>query len=81
MSFVTRATPAASKAPAVPYRYRPFRYYEEVGWRGYGENAIAQFHPWFRESLIFGAMGAGCSRTARTEAKRTRNRFLRKRHQ
>lgn len=31
---------------------------EEVGWRGYGEDAIAQYHPWFRESLIFGAVWA-----------------------
>lgn len=31
---------------------------EEVGWRGYGEDAIAQYHPWFRESLIFGVVWA-----------------------
>ena len=31
---------------------------EEVGWRGYGEDAIAQYHPWFRESLIFGIVWA-----------------------
>lgn len=31
---------------------------EEVGWRGYGEDAIAQYFPWFRESLIFGTVWA-----------------------
>ncbi len=27
---------------------------EEVGWRGYGEDAIAQYCTWFKESIIFG---------------------------
>ena len=29
---------------------------EEVGWRGYGEDAIAQYCTWFKESLIFGLL-------------------------
>ena len=27
---------------------------EEVGWRGYGEDSIAQYCSWFKESIIFG---------------------------
>ncbi len=27
---------------------------EEIGWRGYGEDSIAQYHSWFKESIIFG---------------------------
>lgn len=27
---------------------------EEVGWRGYGEDSIAQYHNWFWESIFFG---------------------------
>ncbi len=27
---------------------------EEVGWRGYGEDSIAEYCSWFRESIIFG---------------------------
>ncbi len=27
---------------------------EEVGWRSYGEDAIAFYHSWFKESIIFG---------------------------
>ncbi len=27
---------------------------EEVGWRGYGEDSIAQYCSWFKESVIFG---------------------------
>ena len=27
---------------------------EEIGWRGYGEDAIAQYFDWFWESIIFG---------------------------
>ena len=29
---------------------------EEVGWRGYGEDAVGSYHSWFRETLIFGAI-------------------------
>ena len=31
---------------------------EELGWRGYGEDSIGQFHSWFSESLIFAAIWA-----------------------
>lgn len=31
---------------------------EEVGWRGYGEDSIAQYHSWFTESIIFGFVWA-----------------------
>ncbi len=31
---------------------------EELGWRGYGEDAVGQYHNWFRESLIFAAIWA-----------------------
>ena len=31
---------------------------EELGWRGYGEDAVGQYHNWFRESLIFAAVWA-----------------------
>lgn len=31
---------------------------EEVGWRGYGEDSIAQYHSWFKESIIFGFVWA-----------------------
>lgn len=31
---------------------------EEIGWRGYGEDAIAQYCTWFKESLIFGLVWA-----------------------
>jgi len=27
---------------------------EEVGWRGYGEDSIAQYRSWYRESILFG---------------------------
>ena len=27
---------------------------EELGWRGYGEDAIAQYHSWVKESILFG---------------------------
>ena len=29
---------------------------EEVGWRGYGEDAVGSYHTWFKESIIFGAI-------------------------
>ncbi|MBQ5311960.1 MAG: CPBP family intramembrane metalloprotease [Oscillospiraceae bacterium] len=29
---------------------------EEVGWRGYGEDAVGSYHSWFEETLIFGAI-------------------------
>lgn len=31
---------------------------EEVGWRGYGEDAVGNYHSWFKESLIFGCVWA-----------------------
>ncbi|OUM70150.1 hypothetical protein PIROE2DRAFT_66738, partial [Piromyces sp. E2] len=31
---------------------------EEVGWRGYGEDSIAQYCSWFYESIIFGCVWA-----------------------
>ena len=31
---------------------------EELGWRGYGEDAVGQYHNWFTESLIFAAIWA-----------------------
>lgn len=31
---------------------------EELGWRGYGEDAVGQYCSWFTESLIFGAVWA-----------------------
>ena len=31
---------------------------EEVGWRGYGEDSIAQYMSWFKESIIFGCVWA-----------------------
>ena len=31
---------------------------EEVGWRGYGEDAIAQYNCWFKESILFGCIWA-----------------------
>ena len=31
---------------------------EEVGWRGYGEDAVGSYHTWFAESLIFGCVWA-----------------------
>lgn len=31
---------------------------EEVGWRGYGEDAVGYYHSWFKESLIFGCVWA-----------------------
>lgn len=31
---------------------------EEVGWRGYGEDSIAQYCSWFRESILFGVIWA-----------------------
>lgn len=31
---------------------------EEVGWRGYGEDSIAQYHNWFWESVFFGLIWA-----------------------
>ncbi|HHU62218.1 MAG TPA: CPBP family intramembrane metalloprotease [Natronincola sp.] len=29
---------------------------EEVGWRGYGEDAVGYYHSWFWESIIFGTV-------------------------
>ncbi len=29
---------------------------EEVGWRGYGEDAVGSYHSWFAETLIFGCI-------------------------
>ena len=31
---------------------------EELGWRGYGEDAVGYYHSWFKESLIFGCVWA-----------------------
>ncbi len=31
---------------------------EEVAWRGYGEDAVGQYHTWFKESLIFASIWA-----------------------
>jgi len=31
---------------------------EEVGWRGYGEDSVAQYFSWFTESIIFGCIWA-----------------------
>lgn len=31
---------------------------EEVGWRGYGEDSVAAYCSWFKESIIFGAVWA-----------------------
>lgn len=31
---------------------------EELGWRGYGEDAVGAYHSWFKESLIFGLIWA-----------------------
>ncbi|MCR5301246.1 MAG: CPBP family intramembrane metalloprotease [Lachnospiraceae bacterium] len=31
---------------------------EELGWRGYGEDAVGQYHNWFKESVIFGCIWA-----------------------
>ena len=31
---------------------------EEVGWRGYGEDSIAEYNSWFKESIIFGFIWA-----------------------
>lgn len=31
---------------------------EEVGWRGYGEDSIAQYCSWFKESILFGFIWA-----------------------
>ena len=31
---------------------------EELGWRGYGEDAIASYYSWFKESIIFGMIWA-----------------------
>lgn len=31
---------------------------EELGWRGYGEDAIASYHTWFHESILFGFVWA-----------------------
>ena len=31
---------------------------EEVGWRGYGEDSIAEYCSWFRESILFGCIWA-----------------------
>ena len=31
---------------------------EELGWRGYGEDAVGSYHSWFKESLIFGCIWA-----------------------
>lgn len=32
--------------------------FEELGWRGYAEDSIAQYHSWFMESIIFGVLWA-----------------------
>lgn len=32
--------------------------FEELGWRGYAEDSIAQYHSWFMESVIFGFLWA-----------------------
>ena len=29
---------------------------EELGWRGYGEDAVGAYHNWFKESIIFGCI-------------------------
>ncbi len=31
---------------------------EEIGWRGYGEDAVANYCTWFKESIIFGCIWA-----------------------
>ena len=31
---------------------------EEMGWRGYGEDAVGNYHSWFKESIIFGCVWA-----------------------
>lgn len=31
---------------------------EEIGWRGYGEDSVAQYMSWFWESIVFGAVWA-----------------------
>lgn len=31
---------------------------EELGWRGYGEDAVGQYHSWFKESFIFAGIWA-----------------------
>ncbi|MGN0180830.1 MAG: CPBP family intramembrane glutamic endopeptidase [Candidatus Ornithomonoglobus sp.] len=31
---------------------------EELGWRGYGEDAVGAYHSWFKESVIFGFIWA-----------------------
>lgn len=31
---------------------------EELGWRGYGEDAVGAYHSWFKESIIFGCIWA-----------------------
>lgn len=31
---------------------------EELGWRGYGEDAVGAYHSWFTESIIFGCIWA-----------------------
>lgn len=31
---------------------------EELGWRGYGEDAVGSYHNWFNESIIFGVVWA-----------------------
>ena len=31
---------------------------EEVGWRGYGEDAVGSYHTWFTETIIFGCIWA-----------------------
>lgn len=31
---------------------------EELGWRGYAEDSIAEYHNWFTESIIFGVLWA-----------------------
>lgn len=31
---------------------------EELGWRGYGEDAVGAYHSWFKESIIFGIIWA-----------------------
>ncbi len=31
---------------------------EELGWRGYGEDSVGQYHNWFKESIIFAVIWA-----------------------
>lgn len=33
---------------------------EELGWRGYGEDAVGAYNSWFKESIIFGCIWSLC---------------------